>query len=120
MALFTVMDRLNGDFHHEWNPNSPQEVENARTMFDDLKSKGWLTFYTGADGHSYHAKTFDECLKAVTYIHNTDLAQHLEEAKVQQQEAEMKPGLVQSAVEAVKDVFAKHGEVVAQPRMVGG
>lgn len=120
MAVFSKMDRIKGDFHYEWNPDDAASVANARKMFDELKSQGWLTFYTGADGHSYHAKTFDECLKAVTYIHNTELAQHLEEAKVIQAESAKKPGLVQNAVQAVKDVFAKGGEVVAQPPMQGG
>lgn len=39
-----------GDVKKIWNPRIPEEVEDAKRSFDDLRGKGYLAFRVNANG----------------------------------------------------------------------
>ena len=42
----SVMDRVHGDFSHDWDANDPVQVSNAREMFNNLKKLGYMVYET--------------------------------------------------------------------------
>ncbi len=42
-CVFEIMGR-NGDTKHTWDPNDPEQVEQAKDLFDYLKDKGLSIF----------------------------------------------------------------------------
>jgi len=46
MFTLSVLDPSHGDFSHSWDPNNPEQVENARKLFDDLKKQGYMIYVT--------------------------------------------------------------------------
>lgn len=50
MSVMEIMDHQ-GDTKILWDKNNPDEVENARRTFDDLKKKGFIAYsVSGGDG----------------------------------------------------------------------
>jgi hypothetical protein len=60
MGSMQVLDRT-GDTKVIWDKNNPDEVENARRTFDELKAKGFLAYSVkGRDGEKGELlRTFD-------------------------------------------------------------
>lgn len=44
MGTLAVMHREAGDQTIGWDPNSPDEIEQAQATFDSLRSKGYLAY----------------------------------------------------------------------------
>jgi hypothetical protein len=52
---------VEGDLRVQWKKGSAKDVEAARKMFDELKSKGWIAFSVRATGRKGKMMTeFDE------------------------------------------------------------
>lgn len=49
MPEMSILDAT-GDTKLIWSPSNPDEVENARRTFNDLKAKGYLAYSVSADG----------------------------------------------------------------------
>lgn len=47
--IMSVMG-IEGDLKTIWDKSKPEEVENARQTFDNLRKKGYLAFRTNKDG----------------------------------------------------------------------
>ena len=45
----TVLD-FNGESKHQWNPDNPDEVAAIRTLYNELKKKGFLAFSVNRKG----------------------------------------------------------------------
>lgn len=50
MGTLAVMDRVKGDQTVSWDPNSPDEIEQAEATFDSLKAKGYLAYKVDKEG----------------------------------------------------------------------
>lgn len=51
MGTLAVMDREKGDQTIGWDPNNPDEIEQAQASFDSLvKGKGYLAYRVTKDG----------------------------------------------------------------------
>lgn len=57
--LIAILDK-SGDTKIVWDPNRPEEVENARQSFDSLKEKGYTAYKVNRDGEKGEvARNFD-------------------------------------------------------------
>lgn len=60
-----IMDDT-GDTKKTWDPSAPDEVEDARRTFDDLKKKGYTAYRINEDGEPGEVmRKFDSQAKAV-------------------------------------------------------
>lgn len=60
MGTLAILDKRAGDITVGWDPNSPDEIENAQATFDDLTKKGHLAYVMTKDGKKgIQIKKFD-------------------------------------------------------------
>jgi len=50
VGVMNVMDRVEGDTTIGWDPNSPDEIEQAQASFDSLVAKGYLAYEVTKEG----------------------------------------------------------------------
>lgn len=67
MGTLAVMDREKGDHTIGWDPNSPDEIEQAQATFDSLKAKGFLAYKVTKEGTKTgeQIKKFDPTLERI-------------------------------------------------------
>lgn len=66
MGVLAVLDRSAGDTKIDWDPNSPDEIEQAQATFDSLLGKGYLAYRTDEMGKKgEQVKKFDPAAKRI-------------------------------------------------------
>lgn len=66
-CVFFVLDQT-GDTKYGWDPNSPVEVEIARTVFYSYKEKGYAAFREMEDGSQERMDEFNPRAGKVSFV----------------------------------------------------
>jgi hypothetical protein len=66
MGTIAVMDKTAGDMPVNWDPNSPDEIEQAEATFDSLRAKGYAAYRVNKEGKRSELITkFDPALERI-------------------------------------------------------
>lgn len=66
MGVLAVMDKVEGDQTVGWDPNNPNEIEQAQATFDSLRAKGYFAYKVDKEGKQGEQVTkFDPKLERI-------------------------------------------------------